>query len=286
MKKILLTTDFSKASEKAIHYALNLFNDTQCEFTLMHAYDTIPAGPPESSFALIEDAYKTSKALLDKQLANIKKFDDEEYHTFKTELMPTSPSSAIQILNQRNNYDLVVVGASGRGDNIFFGSTATDVVRNAGLNSLVIPVNAKIESIKNIVFAVDYQPVSSFEIFEDLKDLTHRKDATITLLNILKDGQTPTDINGLMKFEYHDYFNDVKTNDYYVHEKNVEEGIADYLKYHNVDLLVMVSRHHSFFDVIFNRSVTRKFALHPTIPLLSIYDEVETFVPENEIIAF
>jgi nucleotide-binding universal stress UspA family protein len=285
MKKILLPTDFSKASEKAIHYTLALFNDTACEFTVLNTYGT--NAQPEIALYVLDDLRINAESMMEKFLAEIKKFDNELYHTFKTEFMPVSPASAIDILNQTHHYDLVVIGASGAGNSLFFGSIATDVIRNVPANTLVVPVGVAINPVKNVVLAVDYEQVREFNVFENLKDLLTRKDAKLTFLTILKDNQTPESLNCLVKNKYYDFFENIKTEDYYIKNGDIEKGIKEFLSIHRVDLLAMVSRHHSFLDVIFNRSATRKFAYHPTIPLLSIYDEVsEDFVNESEVVTF
>jgi nucleotide-binding universal stress UspA family protein len=287
MKKILLTTDFSKASDKAIHYAFNLLGDTPCEFTLMHAYDTFPAGgSPEIAYALIDEMFEVAKKEMIEYLAVVKKLDTKKIHTFKVEVVSGSPASAIQILNQSHDYDFVIVGATGKGNDIHFGNTATDVVRNVAANSLVVPVKSEVKPIRNIVLAVDYQPVCSFHEFDALKSLILEKDATLTLLTVLKEDQSPTELDGLMKFEYHDYFKGVNIIDYHIHAESVEEGIVNYLISHEADILVMITRHHSFFDVLFNRSVTRRFAFNPTIPLLSIYEDIHAEVSEEELVTF
>lgn len=287
MKKILLTTDFSPAADKAIQYAFSLFGDTPCEFTLMNAYDTFPVGGSgEIAFSLIDEMFNRAKKELADYLEAIKALDTNNIHTFKSELVSASPASAIQILNQKYNYDFVLLGATGKGQDILFGSTATDVVRNVEANSIIVPVMTNPEPVRNIVLAVDYKPVQSFNEFDGLKDILVRTNATLTLLTVLKDSQLPTELDGLLKFEYHDYFKGVNIIDYQLRADNAEEGIIEYLSTHEADMLVMLTRHHTFFDVIFNRSVTRKFAFNPILPLLSIYDAATIEVPEHEVVTF
>ena len=287
MKRILLPTDFSKASEKAIQYAIQLFGNTPCDFTLMNAYDTFPTGgSPEIAYSMIEELFNRAKKEIVEHLDEVKQWDTRNIHTFKTELMPTSPGSAIQVLNHKNKYDFVVVGATGHGNDILFGSTATDVVRNVMTNSIVVPVKTNMTPLRNVVLAVDYKPVHSFSEFDELKEMLLQNNATLTLLTVLKENQLPTDIDGLMKYEYHDYFKGLNIVDYQLTGDSAEEGIIEYVSTHDTDLLVMLTRRHSFFDVLFNRSVTRRFAYNPTVPLLSIYDEAEVGVSTNEIVTF
>lgn len=285
MKKILLPTDFSRASERAIHYALAMFDDTACEFTLLNTYTANTE--PEIAMYVLDDLKKNAENLMTSFLKGLQHFDNASHHTFKTEFMPVSAGSAIEILNQTNQYDLVVLGASGAGNNVFFGSVATDVVRNVTTNTLVIPTNAVISPLKNVVMAVDYNQVSDFKVFDNLKDLLARKDAQLTLLTVLNDKQSADELDGLAKYEHHNYFSNIKVNDYFIKNTDVEHGIKEFLEIHRADMLVMVSRHHSFLDVVFNRSVTRKFAYHPSVPLLSIYDEVAApFINEAEVVTF
>jgi uncharacterized protein YeeX (DUF496 family) len=109
----------------------------------------------------------------------------------------------------------------------------------------------------------DYNEVSDLKVFDNLKDLLAQKDVQFTLLTVLNDNQSADEIDGLAKYKYHNYFEDIKVNDFYIKNADVEKGIKEFLEIHRANMLVIVSRHHSFFDVIFNRSLTRKFAYHP-----------------------
>lgn len=289
MKKVLLMTDYSAAAEKAINYALTMLDDTPCEFTIFNAYGVV-SSPSDVSVFVEDELRKSARTRLTKYKNKLAKENNTPYHTFKIEVLGTSPESAAFILHQQHNYDLVVVGATGAGNNLFLGSVATNIVRNLETNTLVVPVNEPIHKIDKIALAVDYQGVSSFDIYDLLKDVTARKNAEITLLTVLKENQKPSDLDSFVKYEYHDYFKEVKTFDYFIKDKDVEEGLKNYLDNHNVDLFALVTRHHSFYDVVFNRSVARKLAYKPTVPLLCIYDKkVDDFLIDShseELIAY
>lgn len=273
MKKILLATDFSKASEKVIHYAVTLFDDTACEFTLLYSYGMLALQGMDTS--MIDNVRGLALQSMQEFLTRLKVYDNLKYHKFKFEVLATSPSSSIELLHQKNQYDLVVVGTSGLADNDIFGSEATDIIRNVPTNTLVVPYHVTIKPTKNIVLALDYHRVRNYEIFDCVKDLTKRKEANLTLLTILDEAAKPQTLNKLEVFEYHNYFKDTITTDYYIKNNAPEEGINEYLENHVVDMLVMVSRHHTFFDVLFDRSTTRHIALHAAVPLLSIYEKVD-----------
>lgn len=281
MKKVLLMTDFSKSAEHAIQFALSILSDTPAEFTLLHSYQ-VKDVPPEVSYFVDDVTRKHAVKRLNQFKKKLIESDNLPHHSFKTEVMQISPESAAMILHNKKHFDLIVVGATGSGNNQFFGSIATNIVRNIPTNTLVVPVTEKIHSIKKIVLAVDYQDVSTFDIFDLMKHLAERKNSEITFLTILKENQKPSEIDSFARYQYHDSFKNFKTYDYYIKNEEVKFGLNEYLTTHQVDLLVMVSRHHTFFDVVFNRSVTRHFVYKPTVPILCIYDKkVDDYLAET-----
>ncbi|MBA4848963.1 universal stress protein [Emticicia sp. BO119] len=275
MKKILLATNFSKSSEKAIQYAFHQFGDTPCEFTLMHACDKTPLyGSAEIAFNLMGELYLRAKEKLSHQLKEIKKLDTREIHSFKTEFIATSTGRAIEILNRKHPYDFVVVGASGKGEDILFGSTATEVILNTNVNTVVVPSELKPGPVKNVVLAVDYLPVQSFSQFDSLKEFLLEREAQLTLLTIITDNTLFGERDSQTRDQYINYFEPLSIATDHIWSSGIEAGIMEYLQFKSTDLLVMLTRHHSFYDVIFNRSVTRKFAFNPTLPLISISDTI------------
>lgn len=285
MKKILLATNFSDSSGKAIQYAFRQFGDNSCEFTLMYACDAIPIdNTTEIPFNLMGELYQRAKEKLAQQLKEIKELDTRKIHTFKSEFIATSPGRAVEILNRKYGYDFVVVGATGKGKDILFGSTATEIILNNAVNTLVVPSVIKPAPVKNVILAVDYLPVSSFNQFDTLKAFLQERDASLTLLTVMTDSTLAAERDSLIRYRYIDYFEPLSISTDHIRASNIEAGIMEYLKFKNVDLLVMLTRHHSFFDVIFNRSVTRKFAFNPTLPLISIYDNAEVEIPVQKVL--
>lgn len=283
MKKILLATDFSKASEKVVHYALTLFDDAACEFTLFYSYGLLVPQGMESF--MLDNIKAVAVQSMEEFVDKIRQYDGLQYHQFKYELLATSPSSSIELLQQKHQYDLIVVGSSGLADDVYLGNEATDIIRNVETNTLVVPYDVLIKPTQNIVLALDYHQVQDYSFFESLKDLVKRKNATLTLLTILKEQEMPKDIDKMVRFEYHNYFKDINTIDYFIKNNEVENGIKEYLDNHEVDILAMVSRHHSFLDVVFDRSTTRHVALHPEVTMLSIYEQSGN-LPNSELITY
>ncbi len=274
LQKILLPTDFSEASKKAIHYALTLFKGKPCEFTILYTFTANTE--PDIAIYLIEEIRKNAEKQMKKFVAELVHFDsDAQNHVFQPEIIPLPLSGAIDLLSEKNEFALIVVGASGQGQNVRLGSSATDIIRNIAIETLVIPYHVSFNPLKNIVIALDSHDISDEKIFDKLISFLDQANVRITLLSILQERQqesiTPKAIEKSLE--------GFKINKSIIKNNDIEKGIKDYIELHRVDLLVMISRHHSLLDVIFNNSMTRKLAYHPLIPLLSIPDESseETF---------
>ncbi len=73
--------------------------------------------------------------------------------------------------------------------------------------------------------------------------------------------------------DYLYYFKGIEVLDYPVCARNLEEGISKYLNFHEADMLVTVSRQGSFFEELFNRSLSTKLASNPMVPYMSIFSK-------------
>ena len=62
----------------------------------------------------------------------------------------------------------------------------------------------------------------------------------------------------------------VKHSFYFKQDFDVEDGLVEFAKEHEIDLLVMVHRHHNFLDRLMHGSETRRIALDIPMPLMVI----------------
>ncbi len=268
LQKILLPTDFSEASKKAIHYALTLLKGKPSEFTILYTFTANTE--PDIAIYLIEEIRKNATKQMKKFVDELKHFDsDTQSHSFHTEILPLPLSGAIDLLSEKHKYDLIVVGASGQGKNVRLGSSATDIIRNIAIETLVIPYQVTLEPIKNVVIALDFHEVSDKDRFDKLKLILDKENCRLTLLTVLQEGQKESDFPQNIAHLFSEY----QLNQSFIKNDDIESGIKKYIELNRADLLVMISRHHTLLDVIFNHSMTRKLAYHPLIPLLSIPEE-------------
>jgi len=143
VRKILVPTDFSKYSDKALSEALEIAETFDSEIFLVHVIRG------ESGFTIMEsfdDATqkKVREKLEQKTSAAFKKQIDKfplsQKVNIKTEVAKGVPYNEILEFQKTIDPDVLVVSAHGRSgfEDFFFGSTAEKIVRRATCSVLVV----------------------------------------------------------------------------------------------------------------------------------------------------
>lgn len=139
---ILLTTDFSPASEEAVGKAGELARATGARLTVLHVHRHAPAAPEA---VIPAEKYVTSADLDAAVLQNLE-------HLRSTMLQGVESVSVVSLENvsaplaicdyaEQHGVDLIVIGTHGRTgmSRLLIGSVAERVVRHAGCPVLVVP---------------------------------------------------------------------------------------------------------------------------------------------------
>jgi nucleotide-binding universal stress UspA family protein len=160
-KNVLVATDFSPASERAVEWALAIARRNGSQVTLVHALapevrEFVPMdSPPELDRARIEaqrQMQKLADAAADKGIA------------CQTRIERGRAGGVVASFIQREDADLIVVGTHGRGGvkKVVMGSVAEEVLRQAKCPVLTVGphVAAVAKGLRHIVFATDFGPAS------------------------------------------------------------------------------------------------------------------------------
>jgi len=118
MKQILIPTDFSKNSWNAIEYALAYFNNTPCDFYLLHV--TLIPSYGASEFPIIASAevidktmLKQGKTALKKLVEKIRKKGANPHHNFHIVNSYNYFIDAVKEQIEEKYIDLIVMGTKG-----------------------------------------------------------------------------------------------------------------------------------------------------------------------------
>lgn len=161
MKKILVPTDFSKVSENAVLFALDLAKKMYGEVTLFnsvkldYSYD-FQYGDLGYISAFSEEITEDAKERM-KSFIETFNTDVEINYQISSDTIVTT----IKRLVSDDGYDLVVLGTHGSSgfEEMFIGSNAEKVVRHAPCPVITIPEHVSLKPIKKILVPIDLSEI-------------------------------------------------------------------------------------------------------------------------------
>lgn len=276
MKTILIATDYSKAADNALEYAAALARYSRAKLVIFNAFQP----PPPISTASM--AVPGINKLLTENRARLQSLASRtsQFHGIETEWVTNISYVEEELPKQVKKHmaELVVMGMKGHSlDRRLFGSTTTSVIGRLKYPVLVVPEGVNFNGIARILFACDYKYLSSNSKLRFLKNLSRDFNAQVQVFHVDKPAEQPvmagnssaapvsTNMEQVLRNVQHSY-RDLTETDVI---KGIEQGIQDF----HADLLVMVPHKPGFWDMIFNKSNTRKMALKSPVPLLALPQE-------------
>ncbi|CAG2533759.1 MAG: universal stress protein [Maribacter dokdonensis] len=270
MKKIIVLTDFSEPSENALKAAADLAKKHDVELFVVHMLElnqailTSPDGMYiEQTVFLVKLAEKNLEEFLQKPyLDGIKVTPVIKHYKVYSEL---------DAIAEEHNADLIVMGSNGSSgfEEIFIGSNAEKVVRNATVPVLVIKGEVNGLSIDRFVFACDFNDdnLPAFQKAREFADMINAK-MEVVFINTPNDAfmsnrdayqkinKFLTKANAAVQVEIY--------NDY-----SVEQGILNYGNTILADAIAMPTHGRKGISHLFNGSIGEDVVNHARIPVIT-----------------
>jgi nucleotide-binding universal stress UspA family protein len=271
--RILYPTDFSEASLNAFVYALQLAQASNASIVTFHAYRmpdisnvNLPHTLKEVYNAISHEEfenYKDSIPLLRRIMERHHATDVKMNHV----LQQGEPKTAILNAIKANHADLVVMGTTGAGmmKKFFFGSVAAEVMENASVPVLAVPVGASFHGkIRKVAFATEMLDQDEVAL-PRIREISRALGAEVVCVNADVTHTTPhTDRDE----EFQAKFPDVPL--IILDSIDVEMSIRAFVKEQHVDILAMLIHRRSRLQELFSSSMTKQFASHLRVPILAI----------------
>jgi nucleotide-binding universal stress UspA family protein len=275
MKTILAPTDFSDSSRNAVLYSLAIAKKIKASLILYNAYH-IPVSvnempvmafaPDELEKSSLQHVQDYCDQLLDGGYA-----EDVSVRCLST---PGFAVDEIGELAEEEQADLIVMGISGAGNlgHVLLGSVTTGVLKHSLRPLIIVPDKAVFAGYKRIAFAYDGELELAPRIISQLRAFIDLFDAELLVVIVEKNTADPGGAQTRHTEHLQTQFAGIRHSLYFSENKDVIEGIEAFNKEHQVDLVVMIPRQHSFFERIFTRSNTSKMAYHTHIPILALHE--------------
>ncbi len=278
MKKILVPTDFSPNSDKALEYATEIARRAGATIILLHITEATHASLNE--YVILEGDYDREIIANAKNRLEIMARAAREVAGVHVqyEVYNGFVPDAIKEATAKNHADLLVmgtVGDSGVREKIF-GSMTAAVIGQSAIPVLAIPLLAEAEPPVNILLAV-----------HDFTEHHETADAAFWLAELFKIPVYVTVFTDERLADAADYMQNRRSIEQFavamqrehpaisiearpVYGSNFEEAIKTYIAANTTGILVMLTHKRSFLESLFHRSMTKKMSYHTNIPLLSI----------------
>ena len=275
MKTILVPTDFSKASENALNYAVEIAKRTQATLVLFHVFQ-IPVVPAETPITLPYDEIEKDATDSLKKLRESIILKNGNKINVQYECKLGFIAEEIKLISEKNQVDLIIMGMEGAGflTEKIIGSVTTSLINKAKCPVMIIGNEVKFKSIKKIVLASDYNEIKNKSVLKPLKELANLFKSHVYVLNVVKPELSP--ISSTAKaaegIKLSHLLEDVEHSFHYSENENVIDGINNFVALKQIDILVMIPRVHTALHNLFIEPQTKQMAFHTQIPLLTIHE--------------
>lgn len=267
---LLVPTDFSKASRKAVSYATDMAKKVNAQVILLNVVQANTSGETLLKWKrLEEEMVKIAKEDGENLLSEVrKKAGDKAKISFEYRL-GYDFAKVVNRFVEENDVDLIIMGTHGATGlkKVLLGSNAASMINTSLVPVIAIPAEAAFKPIKKIVYATDMvnldDEIKTITLFASLFK------ASVSVVHVTK--ATPD-----KKFDPEKFTRNLITISKYkklsfnfVKNENIKAGVDAFVAKQKPQLLAMFTHKLSAYEKFFEKGQTRKQAFHTTVPLLS-----------------
>ncbi len=278
MKKLLLPTDFSGNSRNAISYALQLYRNEECVFTLLHAYrvneyEEDSMLTPIPSKQELENARQETNKKLARLADELKQEAKPGLHSFVTVSANSKPVSAVKQQLRQESQDLMVIGTHGHtgSDEIVYGSNTRSFMEEiSNCPILAVPAHIRHERISEIVLANSFKIELAPGDLEFLSELSRKENAPVRVLHIMEEGglslhqkENKKRLKEKMKNVIHSFHS--------LEFLSVPLGIYSFTESRGSGMIAFINKKHSILENLMLNPLYQNLAHYSKVPVLVLH---------------
>lgn len=274
MKKIIVPVDFSEYSENALRTAASIANRKDAEIVAVHMLELSNAIITQS------ESYVNQETVFYLKLAE-KKFQAFLNKPYLEDVKVTPLIKHYKIFSELNEVateegaDLIIMGSHGVSGlkEMFVGSNTEKVVRNSKVPVLVVKGVPVTNGFNKAVYACDFSD-DDITPYKKAKELLKGLSCDMHLLHIntpyAKFKSTREQQEKVYKFLEKAEGSLYSVNDVvFVSDYTVEEGVLEYAKTNDVDLIVVATHGRKGLSHFLEGSISEDIANHSNTPVLT-----------------
>lgn len=270
MKTFLVPTDFSDTAKNAAQYALHFSESIPgSRVVLFHTYDKHAYGSDGTPLQVDE---VTERNIAMAALAN-----------HRADLLSGGSSASVEIIAHGGDFtewleqsveelkvDLIIMGIneSNALDQFLLGSATLRLIKKHICPVMIIPENLDFEQIGKIAYASDLEDIEHTTPVSLLRYLCSTFKTNINVVHV--GGYYNPDERAALALK----LEDCQPEFHFLDGKEFARPLNHFAETNGVNLLVMVSRQHDFFERLFKKSHTQIMAYHSTVPILAVHESL------------
>lgn len=279
MKKILVLTDLSEASQHALSFARSFFSDTVVDFHLLCVHPPTLYRSPDFVYTT-----KTSTTACADQLrailAELHQDATTNWHTFRSSDCPGDWLNVVRKSLEVEVYDYVLIGTNADGNHALSGNSTTALARQLNANVLIVPLHAPIGPVRRVVLATDFARLKNAKLLSPVKEIVLFKGAALTLLCIDTPVRQPIPID--KEIHIRTFLAPVDPGVTHIKAATTLLGFDAYINRHSVDLLVVLPNDNARTGSLADNAEAQSETYPFSVPLLIIYDDGSNDLPQRE----
>ncbi|MCS6928130.1 MAG: universal stress protein [Saprospiraceae bacterium] len=289
MKRIVIGTDLSPASENAVVFACHLARLLGANLEVVYVMDSIFESSKASPSSFISSYRNTMKEELEgfiqrisqtkgiecvpeSEVLNEENAADVVQPRMRARLAFGFPEQVLVDLSERA--DLLVLATTGRGGLVrkLFGSVSIEVSKKAHSPVLLVPPQAIYRGFRNLLYASDFESAEPEAVAEAVA-FAQRLGGNVHFVHVGLPAEEDVERLEERLKELYREASDASHPFIFsrVIREDVVEALHEYAFDHRIDLYIFVTHQRSFWEELLHRSITREMLLHTSTPVLVIH---------------
>lgn len=267
MKTIITGTDFSASSLNACRYAAFLALKLNCKLTVFNLYE---APLIHSNVGLYGFTYAAvrgdSKRKTAKILADLK----AEFPKLKVSMFVSNGDlkTELEDFDAKHQVEAAVMGleSKSRLTKFLYGSHGVNIAGKINAPVIIVPQSYKVHKLDGVLLSVDSNEKLYKTSLAGFEKFLKAAKVPVSLLHVRTEDELFHPLVTSLKILG-------KKQPILEHRaKNLENGVRNFCRENNVDLVAIVSKKHSVFYNLFSESNTKRVAFASKVPVMAIHE--------------
>lgn len=276
MYHILLPTDFSDQSWKALSFASYLFLHEPVEFHLLHI---IPIPISQSEVGVIPDMSVFLESAEKDLTVLLGRFKELEHHDGSGFHTSAQLGTVVDTLHRYEvefpEKTMVVMGTQGASGlaELFLGSTTTHVLSRTKSPIIVVPEKATLNPIERVIFAVGRDGIQHKKEILPLLEILKSLKVRLKIVHVQTDEETVLEAGNVTQVRLDQYLGSIDHAYDTLIGPYREDALMRYAEKDKANLVVLIKKDRGFWGNLFHRSLSKSLAFYGDIPLLIMHGE-------------